>query len=47
MKSLKNGWEIIKSANQIFLVHPKLIVPIFITWAMMAPALLYLQFFLI
>jgi hypothetical protein len=43
-QGFKNGWPIIKESFQIFGKHPQLITPLFFTWCLYAPIVIYMQY---
>lgn len=42
--SIRNGWELVKESIRVFNHHPKLIVPLLVTWLIYAPVVLYLKY---
>ena len=43
-QGIKNGWDLIKESIKVFNHYPKFIVPLFLTWMVYAPIVLYLKY---
>ncbi|TSC54265.1 MAG: Uncharacterized protein LiPW31_188 [Microgenomates group bacterium LiPW_31] len=43
-QGIKNGWDLIKESIRVFNHHPRFLVPLFITWLIYAPIILYLKY---